>query len=352
MRHGSHIDPPNRFEQIERVHDLEQVVWEDEYLEQSTQRPIDYLDDSSQTIVTENRSPDLPFRYSINPYRGCLHGCSYCYARPSHEYLGFNAGLEFETKIVVKRDAARLLRIFLSKRTWVPESIAFSGVTDCYQPAEREFCLTQACLQVASDCNQPVSIVTKNALIVRDLELLSSMAERNLVHAFLSVTTLQPKLAREMEPRTSIPAARLRAIQHLADAGIPVGVMVAPVIPGLNDHEIADILSAARDAGAIAAGYVLLRLPLTVLPVFEEWLERTQPEMAGKILGRIRQSRAGAMNQSEFGSRMVGTGLIAEQIRKMFHLFCKQQGLKTRMDPLDCTQFRPPADDQGQMPLF
>ncbi|MGI9470567.1 MAG: PA0069 family radical SAM protein [Rubripirellula sp.] len=352
MRHGSHIDPPNRFEQVRRQPDLEQVQWDDEYLRQIDHRKIEYCDDSSKTIVTENRSPDLPFRYSVNPYRGCVHGCSYCYARPTHEYLGLNAGLDFETKIVVKRNAGSLFQEFLARKSWVPEPIAFSGVTDCYQPAEREFQLTRDCLSVAAKCHQPVNLVTKNALITRDIDILGEMAERSLAHAFVSITTLEPELAREMEPRTSIPAARLRAIEMLTAAGIPVGVMVAPVIPGLNDHEIAGILSAARDAGAVAAGYVLLRLPLTVLPVFEEWIGRTRGEMAEKILGRIRQTRDGSMNHSDFGSRMVGTGPIAEQIQRMFRLFRDQQGLVSRMPPLDCRQFRPPRDGQGQLSLF
>ncbi|MCA9004927.1 MAG: radical SAM protein, partial [Planctomycetaceae bacterium] len=200
MRHGSNLNPPNRFESTVVEPDLEQLEWDDEYL--SRPRRIEYLDDHSKSIVTENDSPDLNFRYSVNPYRGCAHGCSYCYARPFHEYLGYNAGLDFETKIMVKRDAPRLFRDFLSRSDWEPELIAFSGITDCYQPAEREFQLTRQCLMVASEANQPVGIVTKNALVVRDLDLLSSMAQRSLINVSLSITTLDPQLAREMEPRT------------------------------------------------------------------------------------------------------------------------------------------------------
>jgi DNA repair photolyase len=260
--------------------------------------------------------------------------------------------LDFETKIVVKHDAPRLFRDFLARSSWQPEPIAFSGVTDCYQPAEREFRLTRGCLEVADECSQPLNIITKNALVTRDIDVLARMAERNLVHVFLSITTLDAELARDMEPRTSIPAARLRAIKMLTDAGVQVGVMVAPLIPGLNDHEAAEILAEAKKAGAIIAGYILLRLPLTVQPVFEEWVERERPKQSDKILGRIRQTRGGKMNSSDFGTRMVGEGEIAEQIRTMFHLFRNKQGLDKRMEPLDCSQFRPPPNSTGQMQLF
>ncbi len=354
MRHGSRIDPPNRFETVHREADLEHVAWDEEYLRSLDGRKIEYLQDSSKTIVAENKSPDLPFRFSINPYRGCIHACSYCYARPTHEYLGLNAGLDFETKIVVKEDAAKLFREFLGRKSWIPEPITFSGVTDCYQPAERQFRLTRQCLEVADECSQPVTIVTKNALVTRDLDVLSRLAKRNLVHVFLSITSLDPELARAMEPRTSIPVARLRALGMLADAGVPAGVMVAPLIPGLNDHESADILAASKDAGAVAAGYILLRLPLTVQTVFEEWVRRVRPLQAELVLSRIRQTRDGKMNDSEFGKRMIGQGELAEQIRSMFHLFRHKQGLVAKMPPLDRTLFRRPtrSSASGQMELF
>ncbi|MEZ6061022.1 MAG: PA0069 family radical SAM protein [Planctomycetaceae bacterium] len=293
MRHGSNIDPPNRFEKVRHEPDRGHLEWDQEHLKTLTNRKVEYIDDASRSIVSENNSPDIPFRYSINPYRGCVHSCAYCYARPGHEYLGFNAGLDFETKIVVKRDAG-LFREFLARDSWKPEPITFSGVTDCYQPAEREFQLTRQCLEVALECRQPVSIITKNALVLRDLDLLQPLAADQLVQVFLSVTTLDPELARDMEPRTSIPAARLRAVRMLTDAGIPTGVMTAPIIPGLNDSEIPRILEAAKAAGAITAGYILLRLPLTVEPVFIEWLQRTQNRHAEKVLGRIRDTRAAA----------------------------------------------------------
>ena len=287
MRHGSRLDPPNRFEPTHSVPDFTDLEWDTEYLSEFHSRRIEYIADSSRSIVSENNSPDIPFRYSINPYRGCIHACAYCYARPGHEFLGYNAGLDFETKIVVKHDAPELFLDFLSRDAWQPEPITFSGVTDCYQPAEREFRLTRRCLELADACRQPVSIVTKNALVLRDLELLRSLAADNLVHVFVSVTTLDAQLARDMEPRTSIPTARLRAVETLAEAGVPVGVMTAPIIPGLNDSEVPAILEAARKAGAMRASFVLLRLPLTVEPVFKEWLERTQPLKAARVLGRV-----------------------------------------------------------------
>ncbi|MEQ8856358.1 PA0069 family radical SAM protein [Gimesia sp.] len=350
MRHGSHINPPNRFESIYTEPDLEQLEWDDEYL--SRPRRIEYLDDQSKSIVTENDSPDLNFRFSVNPYRGCTHGCSYCYARPFHEYLGYNAGLDFETKIMVKRDAPKLFRDFLSRSDWRPELIAFSGITDCYQPAEREFQLTRQCLEVASEANQPVGIVTKNALVVRDLDILQSMAQRSLVNVSLSITTLDPELAREMEPRTSIPAARLRAIRELSAAGVPTKVMVSPIIAGLNDHEIPAILQAAKEAGARSASYIMLRLPLTVEPVFLEWLERTQPTRKERVISRIRQTRDGKLNSAEFGTRIRGTGEISEQIGNLFQVFARKHGLDERLPALDFKQFRPPTTGKGQQWLF
>jgi len=351
MTHGSMIDPPNRFEKVHAEADFEHLEWDQEYLAGLDKRPIEYLADASKSIVTQNSSPDVPFRFSVNPYRGCAHGCSYCYARNSHEYLGFNAGLDFETKIVVKHDAPELFREFLAGESWIPEPITFSGVTDCYQPAERDFRLTRQCLAVALECRQPISIITKNALVLRDLDLLQPLAASGLVHVFLSITTLDAGLARVMEPRTSIPDARLRAVRMLAGAGIPVGVMTAPVIPGLNDSEIPSVLQAAHEAGAKSAGYVLLRLPNTVEPVFREWLQRTQPLKAERVEQRIRHSRNGHLNNSTWGERMKGQGEIADQIGKMFRLFSQRLGFG-RLPPLDASQFRPPAPRSGQLRLF
>ena len=352
MRHGSMIDPPNRFDKTHRELDHEHLEWDQEHLSQLDHRQVEYLSDASKSIISENNSPDIPFRYSLNPYRGCVHGCSYCYARNSHEYLGMNAGLDFETKIVVKHNAAVLFREFLSNDAWQPEEVVFSGVTDCYQPAEREFCLTRQCLQVALDCRLPVGIVTKNALVVRDLDLLKELAARRLVQVNVSITTLDPELARVMEPRTSIPSARIRAIQMLANAGVPTRVLVAPVIPGLNDSEIPAILEAARTAGALAASYILLRLPLTVEPVFQEWLKRTQPLKAEKIERRIRETRAGHLYKSDWETRMTGTGQIAEQVRNLFRVFVQKYQFDNPIPPHDFSQFCPATPPSGQLRLF
>lgn len=351
MRHGSRIDPPNRFEKVHSDPDFDHLEWDEEYLNGRLDRVIEYLPDDSKSIISENDSPDLPFRYSVNPYRGCGHGCAYCYARNSHEYLGLNAGLDFETKIFYKPRAPALLREFLAKPGWNAESITFSGVTDCYQPAERQYRLTRGCLEVCLDCRQPIGIITKNALVVRDLDLLSEMAKLNLVHVNLSITTLNPELARDMEPRTSIPAARFRAVRTLADAGVPVRVMIAPVIPGLNDSEIPALLEAAKAAGASDARYILLRLPLTVEPVFREWLERTQPLKSDRIEGLIRQTRHGKMYNSTYGERQRGVGPIADQIRSLFKIFRAKHSFPD-LPPTDSSDFRPPAGANGQQWLF
>ncbi|MEZ6144267.1 MAG: PA0069 family radical SAM protein [Planctomycetaceae bacterium] len=346
------MDPPNRFEVNRCEPDFDHVQDDEEYLSQLYRRQIEYLPDQTRSIVATNDSPDIPFRYSVNLYRGCAHGCSYCYARNTHEYLGLNAGLDFETRILVKHEAPQLLREWLSRDNWSPEPIMFSGVTDCYQPAERRFQLMRSCLEVAVECGQPVGIITKNALILRDLDLLSSLAKRRLVNAFISITSLDDKLAREMEPRTSTPAARLRAVETLSNAGVPVGVMVAPVIPGLNDDEIPRILQAARQAGAQSASWVLLRLPLTVEPVFQEWLQRSQPSKAEKVLALIRQTRDGQMYDSEWGQRQRGSGPIAEQIRSVFQIFSRKNGLEGCLPSLDTAQFVRPLPKIGQLRLF
>jgi DNA repair photolyase len=349
---GSHLNPPNRFGGPVYLADLEQVEHDDEYLASLDRHPTEYRPDQSRSIVTENDSPDIGYRYSVNPYRGCLHGCAYCYARPTHEYLGFNAGLDFETKILVKEKAPDLFRDFLARDAWLPEAIALSGVTDPYQPAERTFRLTRGCLEIASEAQQPLSIITKNALILRDLDILAGMAAVGLVHVNVGVTTLDADLARSMEPRTSTPAARLRAVRELRNAGVPVRVLIAPVIPGLNDSEIPAILAAAAEAGVQVAGFTMLRLPLTVAPVFLEWLQRTQPDRATRIEGRIRDVRGGKLNDPNFGSRMRGTGELANQIGKLFRLFAKRYGLDGDLPPYDCSRFRPPRPKSGQLTLF
>jgi DNA repair photolyase len=349
---GSHLNPPNRFGGPVHILDLEEVEDDEEYLASLAKPRTEYLPDRSRTIVAENNSPDIGFRFSMNPFRGCSHGCSYCYARQTHEYLSLNAGLDFETKILVKEDAPELLRAFLSRDRWVPEPIIMSGVTDCYQPVEREYRLTRRLLEVAAEFRQPIGIITKNALILRDLDILSAMAVDNLVHVNISITSLDAELKRSLEPRTSAPAARLRAIKALSAAGVPVRVLVAPIIPGLNDCEIPAVLAAARDAGARAASFTLLRLPLTVAPVFLEWLNREQPGKARMIEARIRGMRGGKLNQSAFGERMSGSGAMAEQIKKLFRVMKKKYGLDGDLPPYDCTHFRRPSPKTGQLWMF
>jgi len=349
---GSSLKPQNRFDTVHVEDDFEQLEFDDDFHAELRSLPTEYLIDDSRTIVSENASPDVPFRYSVNPYRGCLHGCAYCYARPYHEYLGLNAGIDFETKIYVKPHAAELLSEFLSRPRWQSELITFSGVTDCYQPAERQYRLTRQCLEVALAARQPVGIITKNALITRDLDVLREMAAQHLVRANVSVTTLNADLARTMEPRTSTPTARLRAIHLLSTAGVPVNVMVAPVIPGLNDSEIPAILQAVAAAGAQHASMTVLRLPLSVLPVFQDWLARTQPHLQEKIESRIRSCRDGGLNSAKFGERMRGTGKIAEQIQRTFQVFRNRYGLNREFPPLDFTRFRAPDGRKNQLRLF
>lgn len=349
---GAGIQPANPYLRVTQELDLEHAAHDREYLQEIERPKTVYLPDSSQSIVAENDSPDISFRYSLNPYRGCSHGCSYCYARPTHEYLGLSAGIDFETKVMVKLAAPRLLRKWLARPAWNPEPIAFSGVTDCYQPAEREFQLTRSCLEVALEARQPVNIVTKNALVLRDLDLLREMARLNLVHVAVSITSLDQQVTRIMEPRTSCPDARLETLRQLSSAGVSTQLMLAPIIPGLNDSEIPRILEAASRAGTQNAANVLLRLPTTVREVFFEWLERSLPNEADKIKGRIRATRGGRTNNAQFGERMCGTGEIAEQIQKTFRVFAARYGLAERLPPLDCSQFKPPRATNGQLSLF
>jgi len=312
--------------------------------------PTTFFIDSSKSILAKNDSPDLDFTYSINPYRGCEHGCIYCYARPSHEYLGFSAGLDFETKIMVKMDAPELLHAALRKRNWAPQMVAFSGNTDCYQPVERRLHLTRKCLEIFLKYRNPVGLITKNALILRDVDILQEMASLNLIHVMISITSLDPELLRYMEPRTSTPENRLKAMKDLARAGIPVGVNAAPIIPGLTDEEIPAILSAAAEHGASSAGYILLRLPGPVEPLFLEWLRRTFPERAGKIINRIQDTRRGQMSDARFKSRMRGEGAIARVIDELFKLNAKKYSLTKRWSGLSTEHFR--RQPSAQMEIF
>lgn len=348
---GSPIAPTGRFAKLEFELDLDALDQELEELPGKV--ATEFFIDDAQSIISENDSPDIPFRYSLNPYRGCEHGCSYCYARPTHEYLDLNAGIDFETRVFVKQKAPQLFRDWLCRKNYLPEPVMFSGVTDCYQPVERHLRLTRQCIAVAAEARQPIAIVTKNAGVIRDLDLLSPLAEQRLAKVAISLTSLDQNLTKVMEPRTSSPEARLRAIRELTQAGVPVHAMLAPLIPGLTDHEIPALLQAAADSGARSASYILLRLPLTVEPVFLEWLARTQPQHRDRIESRIRSTRGGELYQSKFSERMRGTGEIAEQIRRTFRVFAKKVGLdQSRGAELDVSQFRPPTPSSGQKWLF
>ena len=343
---GAADNPGNRFERIAFEPDMELLD-----IEERPAPSTVYLRDNSRSIIVTNDSPDVGFTHSINPYRGCSHGCIYCYARPTHEYLGFSAGLDFETKILVKEEAPQLLRKELGSPRWEPKMLAISGVTDCYQPAERSMRLTRRCLEVLVEFRNPVGMITKNHLITRDIDLLSQLASHGSAVAMVSVTTLDVELARRMEPRTSAPARRLAAIKALSDAGIPVGVMIAPIIPGLTDHEMPRILEASALAGARFAGCVPVRLPLGVAPLFEEWLQRHYPDRKDKVLNRIRELRGGKLNDSNFGSRMKGQGVFAEHIQSVFKLAVRKAGLDNPFPKLSTEHFRRP-ETGGQMTLF
>lgn len=340
---GAAENPPNRFEQIALDRD------EDGNDPDEPPVPTQFFKDHSASIINYNDSPDIGFEASINPYRGCEHGCIYCYARPFHEYLGFSAGLDFETKIMVKENAPELLRRELLSPKWKPQVIALSGVTDCYQPIERKLKLTRRCLEVLAAFRNPVGIVTKNQLVTRDVDVLSELARFDAAVVFISVTTLDPELRRVMEPRTATPPARLSAIETLASAGVPVGVMVAPIIPGLNDHEIPSIIQAAVQAGAKFAGHVTLRLPFAVAPLFEEWLARHFPDRKEKVLNQIRSLRGGKLNDSRFGSRMTGEGIFAEQIQSLFRVACRKAGIENAHPRLTAEAFRRTSGNQLQL---
>lgn len=346
-RRGTYLDTGNRFttNTKERFDD----GWES-FAEEPDPR-TEFLEDRSRSAFATNDSPDIPFTHSINPYRGCEHGCTYCYARPTHEYLGYNAGIEFETKIMVKRDAALLAREEMMKRSWKPTMVSISGVTDPYQPAERRFGITRQILETMLDFRNPVGIVTKNALVLRDLDLLGELARFNCAAVFISITTLDRDLARRMEPRTATPELRLETVRRLADAGIPVGVMMAPLIPGLTDDEIPSLLKAAADAGASQAYHVMLRLPLAVRPIFLDWLEREEPNRAAKVRHALEEMRGGKINLAEFGARMGGKGARADMLRDLFRLTARRLGLNQAPLDISTDHFRRPARN-GQIDLF
>jgi DNA repair photolyase len=340
---GASWSPANRFEKFHVDLTDEDFVDDDPDAEEKPRRATQYFDDKTKTIVANNQSPDVGFEVSINPYRGCEHGCIYCFARPTHEYLGFSAGLDFESRIMVKRDAPRLLEAELSSPKWEPQLLMMSGVTDCYQPIERELKITRGCLEVLTKFRNPVAILTKNRLVTRDIDILSELAGHNAVVVNLSITTLDVDLQRILEPRTSIPSARLDAVAQLRAAGIPVGVMVAPVILGINDHEIPKIVEACGNAGAQFAGHVLLRLPWAVRPLFEHWLDEHFPERKAKVLERLRASRGGKLYDSRWRKRQTGEGIFAEQIANMFEVACRRAGM-TERPKLSTAAFRRPNE--------
>ncbi|MFB8923526.1 PA0069 family radical SAM protein [Xanthomonas arboricola pv. juglandis] len=335
-----------------------------------TQQPVDdgwYADDgeefaapalrtqvteeTARSIISRNQSPDIGFSQSVNPYRGCEHGCSYCFARPSHAYLNLSPGLDFETKLFAKTNAPELLRRELSRPGYVPSPIALGINTDAYQPIERKRALTRRLIEVLWETRHPFTLITKNALVTRDLDLLAPLAREGLVNVHFSVTTLDPHLSARLEPRASAPHARLRAMRALHEAGVPVGVMAAPVIPWINDHELEAILQAASAAGAHSAGYVLLRLPHEVAPLFRDWLQTHHPQRAGHVMSTIQQLRGGKDYDSTFGTRLRGQGVYAELLARRFALAHRRSGFDARdMPALDTTKFRRPAPPAKPVP--
>jgi DNA repair photolyase len=342
---GAAFNPPNRFDQV-HLEPLEIEVEDEE------QRPLPtvFYKDTSKTILAKNDSPDIGFTYSINPYRGCEHGCIYCYARPSHEYLGFSSGIDFETKIMVKLDAPKLLEETFKKKNWKPQMVCFSGNTDCYQPVERKLCITRQCLEVFLQYRNPVGLITKNFLVTRDIDILKELSSLNLVTVIVSITSLNNELIHTMEPRTSTPAKRLEAVKLLANNGIPTGVNVAPVIPGLNDEEIPSILKAASEHGAKYAGYTIVRLSHSIKDLFLDWLRREMPQRAPKIINRIREVRNGELNDTTWNVRMRGEGAYAKMIQELFKLNCEKYGLNKEEVTITTEHFR--REHKRQLELF
>jgi DNA repair photolyase len=346
---GAASNPAVRFDATtrEQAHD---GWYEDEIVEHVEET---VLPDRARSVITTNNSPDVGFDQSINPYRGCSHGCVYCFARPTHAYLGLSPGLDFETKLFYKADAVKILEAELAKPKYVCKPIALGINTDGYQPLEKRLEITRGILAVLARCRHPVTIVTKSALVVRDLDLLADLARDRLVSVMLSITSLTSDIKRTLEPRTASPQARLRVIQQLAQAGIPVGVLVAPVIPAITDHEMEDILAAAKDAGASSASYVLIRLPHEVKILFREWLSQHYPDRAQHVMSLINQTRGGKDYDAEFGQRMSGTGVFAELLRMRFELARRKCGFDSARDRHDLTTdlFRPPPRDHSQLTL-
>lgn len=338
---GAQFNPKNRFEKFSfedfKNDELDSFIAEDD---DEIKIPTEYFTDESRTVIARNDSYDVGFEYSFNPYRGCEHGCIYCYARPSHEFLGFSSGTDFESKIMIKKDAPKLLEAEFKKKNYKPDFIMFSGNTDCYQPVERKLKITREALKVCLKYHNPVSIITKNELIQRDIDIIKELAILNLVSVCLSITTLNRELARKMEPRTSLPDRRLNTIKAMSENNIPVGVNIAPVIPGLNDEEIPSILKEASANGAIFAGHIMLRLPYSVKDLFLQWLKNEFPGRENKIINKIKEMRDGKLNDPEFGTRFSGKGETAETIHSLFKLSCKKYGLNKNKVSLRTDLFR------------
>jgi len=343
-------NPANRFEKLHvDLGDVDVVQVNPIEEEEKPRRQTQFFRDGTKTIIARNNSPDVGFETSLNPYRGCEHGCIYCFARPTHEYLGLSAGLDFESKIMVKIDASKLLEAELSSPKWQPQVLVMSGVTDPYQPIERKLRITRGCLKVLAKFRNPVAIITKNRLVTRDIDLLGELAGYGAAAVNVSITSLDPSVQRVLEPRTSSPAARLETVAALRAAGIPVGVMVAPVIPGLTDHEVPKILEACGRAGAQFAGYTIVRLPWAIAPLFEHWLDEHFPEKKQKVLERIRHIRGGTkLNDARWGTRTKGEGIFADQIRSMFEVGCRRAGIGARPQ-LSASAFR---RSREQLDLF
>lgn len=351
-RRAATLNPAGRFERIVLDEDPD-FVQPDPDADGPAPPPTRLLRDPSRSALSHNQSPDVPFDVGLNPYRGCEHACIYCFARPTHEYLGLSAGLDFETTLLVKPELPELLRRELSSRRWRPQLVGIGTATDAYQPVERRLGLTRRCLEVFVECRNPVSIVTKSSLVTRDVDLLMQLASHRAVSVFVSVTTLDRELQRRMEPRTAAPSQRLATVKALAAAGVPVGVMVAPVIPGLTDHEAPAIVEAAAKAGAIGVRHLMLRLPHGVKQLFEAWLERHYPERKHKILGRIRAMRGGGLNDPRFFERHRGSGFFADQTHALFELARRRAGLPENLPTLSTQAFRRPAPArQAQLSLF
>ena len=346
---GAAENPQNRFERVDRE-DYDDGWERDEERQVGPRTEVTLT--QARTIISRNQSPDIPFSQSINPYQGCEHGCIYCYARPSHAFLGLSPGLDFETKLFAKANAAELLRAELSHPGYRCELISLGANTDPYQPIERKYRITRGILEVLAECNHPVGIVTKSALVERDLDLLVSMAKKGLVHVFVSIGTLDHEIMRTLEPRTSAPGRRLETLKALTAAGVPCGVLVAPLIPFLNDKDMETVLEQTAACGATTAGYVILRLPHELKDLFKDWLARHHPLKAAHIMSQIRQMRGGRENDSSFGKRMSGEGIFAELQEKRFRIACERYGFNVRgRYELDTSQFRRP-DAAGQMGLF